>query len=1026
MASGASVRQRLTLLFTDLSGSTNLARTMEPEEYAEVLEGIRDVWRVVAERYGGHIVRTQGDGALILFGFPQVAEDDGRRAVEAALDIHAEVGRLVFEDLPGTFSPLMMHSGVHAGTVLVSPGDMERGRFDLTGDVANTTANLSHRALAGQVLVSAEALGPHANFFELGDGPEGGIALPHALKVQSVLRRSGVHRRFDATARRGLTSLVGRDGFVSRVKDFLSVGGDGAAVRQRCLVLVGSAGMGKTRMLEEILGRHAMPATVVLRGECESYLGAEVLQPFSQMVRGFFGVPTRMRTADLGADVLAALRPWQEQLGAASQSLLSLIASDGGHESKRATAGGIVGDLSAFFTALAAQRQVLMLIDDWQWADDASRQLLGTLLEAPTGPKVILASRPRDPDDTVIRDARHLHLTPLAETDTRHAIRHWLPHADPFLCSQIHDYSGGTPLFIEELCHSASAGALARAIEDRAAAKNWLAGLAAARLARLPGKLSNVVRVAAVIGNEVELRLLEAIVGRVPGRDALKALAKSDFLYPTDVAGVMRFKHGITRDAVYQSIGLRERTTLHEQVLTALLSRADGAARDDFIEALAYHSRGAGHWDQAAEFAERAGDKATKAFALDRARLHYELAMATLDRIPQRAPEQTLRWCLLSNKLGMTCVFDPLVLADDPSVFERAVELARELGDINVLARAKYWLAYICYALGRFRESLRHAREALGLARQVGDQRLAVQIEATLGQILAATCDYTQAIELIDAAMDAKRLRSRPRGGPAIGSAYPLACKGGILADQGEFSAAHACFDEAIDLLDGSTHPVGNSVRNWIAVAYNWQGNWSEARRVAADSLRIAENTRALLLLSAAGSSAGYAAWAEEGSAAGLEQLSEAMRWMDENQGRFYTSIYYGWLAAASIAEGRLDVARGHALKVLQRARRGERLGEAVVCRCLAWTAIQGNDVAAASRWMRRAEIAAARRRSPREIALNQWMRAQIQVALGHAGEARPLFDDAIAGFERMAMGWHAQRASQQIEEGVVARPVFT
>lgn len=1025
MSVGSSSRQRITLLFTDLSNSTGLARALEPEEYDEVLEKIRGVWHVVAERYGGLVVRTQGDGALILFGIPQLAEDDGRRAVEAALDIHEEVGGLEFNNLPGGVAPLRMHSGVHAGTLLVSPGDIERGRFDLKGDVANTAANFSHVAKGGQIIASVEALGPHANFFELDDGPIGAASDPRSPDTKIILRRSGVLRRYDATARRGLTSLVGRDPFVTRIQQFLSAE-DGTAMQRRCMVLVGSAGMGKTRLLEQIVLRPASHAMVALRGGCESYLGAEALQPFSQMVRSFFGVPNRRRMADLGAGVIAALRPWQERLGPASQSLLSLVATDSEIDSKRMTTGGIVGDLMAFFTALAAEQPVLLVIDDWQWADDASRQLLGTLLDASIGPKIVLASRPSDFSKVVIQGAPHLYLTPLAESETRQAIRHWLPSADPFLCAQIYDYSGGTPLFIEELCHSASVGALARAIEDRGAARNWLAGLAATRLARLPQDLADLVRAAAVIGNEVHLWLLEIAFGRAPTPESLAALERSDFLYSTNAAGILRFKHGVTRDAVYQSIGLRERTALHERVLGALLSRADDGVRDDYIEALAYHSRGAGQWDEAAGFAERAGDRATGVFALDRARVHYELAMEALDRIVQRTPEQALRWCKLSNKLGMTCVFDPLTLANNPSVFERAVELAESLGDANVLSRAKYWLAYICYGLGRFRESLRHTRSALALAQQAGDQRLVVQIEATLGQVLAATCDYAQAIELIDVAVDAKRQRSRPRGGLAIGSAYALACKGGILADQGDFPAAHACFDEAIDLLAGSTHPVGNSVRNWIAVAYNWQGNWNEAKRIAADSLRIAENTRALLLLSAARSAGGYAAWAADGNAAGLEQLGEAMRWMDERQGHFYASIYFGWLAAACVAEGRTELARSHAAKVLQRARRGEHLGKAVACRSLAWTAATAGNEVLAARWMRRAEVTAARRRSPREAALNQWMRGQIRIAVGRGAEAEPLFAEAIAGFERMAMTWHAQRARRQLEEIAVGLPVFT
>lgn len=1016
-------RRRTSLLFTDLSNSTGLARALEPEEYAEVLERIREVWHAVAERHRGTVVRTQGDGALILFGFPQIAEDDGLRAVEAALDIHEEVGRLAFKELPGAFAPLRMHSGVHAGTVLVSPGDIERGRLDLKGDVANTAANLSHVALPGQIVVSLEALGPHDNFFELEPGPVGGATDPRSLDTRVVLRRSGVRRRFDATARRGLTSFIGREGFVRHIGRFLS---EGADARKRCLVVVGAAGMGKTRLLEETVHRQAVPGTVVLRGGCESYLGAEALQPFSQMVRDFFDVPARTRKADLGPRVLSALRPWQERLGPASHALLSLVASDAEPDSKRVTTGGIVGDLTAFFNALAAQTRVLILIDDWQWADDASRQLLGNLLGGAAGPRVILASRPGETESAVIKGAQHLSLTPLDEADTRQAIRHWLPSADPFLCAQIHDYSGGIPLYIEELCHSASSGVLARAIEDRGAVKNWLAGLAASRLARLPPALSDLVRIAAVIGNEVHLWLIEIVLGRAPEPEALAALERSDFLYPTGVPGLMRFKHGVTRDAVYQSIGLRERTALHERILAALLARAESGILEEYVEALAHHSRGAGRWEQAAQFAERAGDKATRAFALDRARLHYELAMAALDRVVPRPAALTLRWCLLSNKLGMTCVFDPLTLSDDPSLFERAVALAHETGDPGVIARAKYWLAYICYGLGRFRESLRHTRDALALAAQVGDQRLTVQIEATLGQVLAATCDYPRAIELIDVAVDAKRLRSRPRGGLAIGSAYALACKAGILADQGDFSAAHACFDEAIDLLEGSTHPVGNSVRNWIAVAHNWQGNWDAARRVAADSLRIAENTRALLLLSAAGASNGYAAWAAEGSSDGLDQLSEAMRWMDERKGRFYTSIYFGWLSAACVAEGRTDVARAHAFKVLQRARRGERLGEAVVCRCLAWVSGMDGNAAVAARWMRRADVTASRRRSPREVALNEWMRGQIEIACGRAGEAGSKFSAAIAGFERMEMHWHAGHARMQIEERRVQRPVFT
>ena len=1020
------VRQRLTLLFADLSESTRLGRAMEPEEYADMLTSIRAIWQSVTERHGGRVIRAQGDGALIVFGYPMVMEDDGLRAVEAALAINDEVSHLQAPGIPPEFLPLAMHSGVHAGIALVQPGDMERGRIDLTGDVINTAAHLSDAAGRGQVLASLDALGPHANFFELGAATRGQTDVAKAFDVRLVLGRNGVSRRFESTAMRGLTPFIARNQVVAEIEAFVSGLKAASVSPQRCMVVVGPAGMGKTRLLEEVVRQSGTPALQILRGGCESYLGAEVLQPFVQMARACLGIGPRQSPEEQAAVVAARMNPLRELLGPAANAILQLLNLPVEPVQKRITTGGVVGDLVAFFKAVSAQSPLLLMIDDWQWADDASLQLLGALLDAPSGPMVLLASRPRDEGGKWIAGAAHTVLEPFVLAETQQAVQRWLPTADPFLSEQIHHYSGGIPLYIEELCHSASSNTLSRAIEGRGAAQTWLASLVATRLAHLPEGLAAVVHVAAVIGNEMPLTLAEMVVGRALGADELATLLDADFLYPADSGRALRFKHGITRDAVYQHIGLRSRMALHERVLTAMQSRPLGADRDEGVEALAHHSQGAGHWDQAAEFAERAGDKAMAAFALDRARLHYEQSMASLERLNPRTSETSLRWCQLVNKLGMTCVFDPLALGNDASVFERAVDRAKQLGDINAVARATYWLAYILYAIGHSRRALQQSRAALALARQTGDARLVVQVEAMLGQVLAACSEYDKAVELIDVSVDAKRQRSRPRGGLAIGSAYALACKGGILADRGDFANAHVCFDEAIDLLDGSTHPVGNSVRNWIAVAHNWQGNWPEAKRIALDSLRIAENTRALLLLSAASSSLGYARWADANSADGLKELRDAMHWMDERGGRFFTSIYHGWLVAASATEGHSANVRSYGAKVLQRARDSERMGEAVTCRGLAWVLALQGDATAASRWMRRADAVALRRNSRRENALNALMAGQIALQMGHASIGKLHLANASDAFSALRMAWHQGVAQQQLALGRVNRPVFT
>ena len=1007
-------RHRLTVLFSDLVGSTMLGREMESEDFSELLGKLREIWHRAAAKHGGRVIRTQGDGALAVFGYPRSGEDDGRRAADAALDIHEWVGEVRHDGVSPARLPLQMHSGIHAGTLLLAEGDIEWGRFDLIGDVVNTAAHLSRHAGPGQILVTIDSLGPNANFFELGEGPRDAGPEFGLRQVCSVLGRGSATRRFEATARRGLTPFIGRGAVATFLTDFL---GAAAPVAQRCVLVVGGPGLGKTRLVEEVLHQHDGGALTLLRGSCESYLSAEVLQPFLQILRAFFGMQPDMPEDEAAKAARSALQPWIAELGPRAESILALVSGGAEAGGRRFSASGVVGDLLVLFGALSAKIDLVLIVDDWQWADDASRQLMEALLQLTAGPRVILASRPRDDGSEWISGAPHLSLEPFQGTETDIAVRRWIPHADPFLVARIHSYAGGVPLFIEELCHSVAAGNPSNSLEGRGT-QGWVATLVASRLARLPPEQVNVVRAAAVIGNAVPNWLLVSACDGAPDQATIRALADADFLYAAPAAGGLRFKHGITRDAVYEAIGLRERQALHRRVEIALLARSEQTDREDTLEALAYHSRGAGHWENAAHYAERAGDKAMAVFALDRARAQYQVAMETLDRVQNRSRGQSLRWCQLANKLGMASIFDPLSL-NDLSIFKRAVELARTLDDASAITRGHYWLGYMCYASGRFREGEAQSRLALALARQSGDARLAAQIEASLGQILAATCQYDEAITLMDNAVSAKQQSSRPGGGIAIGSAYTLSCKVSVLADRGQFDDAEVCMGEALTLIGESAHPVANSVRNWMAVSLVWQGRWEEAERVAAESARIAENTRALLLLVVCRAASGFARWARTGNAAGLQQLRDAVQWIDARHGQFYTSLYYGWLVEACAAEGDIAGARRFAAHVLLRARDGERLGEAAACRAMARIAAARDDFAASQRWLRRAENSAKLRGSPREAALNQTVRGEILARQGQFDAACRTMEDAASQLRGLGMHWHAEQATRGFESTV-------
>jgi class 3 adenylate cyclase len=992
----------LTVLFSDLVGSTALGREMEAEHYAELLGKLREIWHLAAAKHGGRVVRTQGDGALVIFGYPLSGEDDGRRAAEAAIDIHEWVGQMRHDALSPAHFPLRMHSGIHAGTLLLTEGDIESGRLDLIGDVVNTAAHLSRHAGAGQILTSLGALGRYENFFKLDPDNSGADVAFGIPNVRIVVGRGSTN-----IADRGLTPFIGRSEIIARLLMFL---GEQQPSAVPCAVVVGGPGLGKTRVLERVLEQWDGGSVTLLRGSCESYLGAEVLQPFLQILRALFATRADGPQAEATKSVRDALQPSLAELGPRAETILGLISENAEAGGSRFAAGLLIGDLTAFFTAIAAKHPLVLMIDDWQWADDASRQLLEALLRAPHGPRVLLASRPREDGTDWISGTSHLTLDPFQGSETDLAVRRWLPQADPFLVARIHNYAGGVPLFIEELCHSASAGNL-DSWEGRGT-QGWVGTLVASRLARLPPEQVDVVRAAAVIGNAVPIGSLVSACGGAPDETTLRALADADFLYADPAGTGLRFKHGITRDAVYDSIGLRERRALHERIEGALLARSEQADREDTLEALAYHSRGAGHWESAAHYAERAGDKAMAAFALDRAREQYLVAMETLDRVSNRTRAQSLRWCLLANKLGMASIFDPLSLTGDLTTFEQAVMLAYSLDDANAMSRAHYWLGYMCYGFGRFRQGERHLRLALELAREDGDLRLAAQIEASLGQILAATCQYEEAIALLNTAVSAKQQRSRRGGSIAIGSAYALSCKASVLADRGEFDDAHVCLDEAMTLVGESTHPVANSVRNWIGVSLVWQGRWQEAERVATEGARVAENMRSLLLLAACRAAAGFARWSATGDAIGLQQLRDAVQWMEGRRSQFYVSVQYGWLVEACAAVGDIDTARRYAAHVLRRAREDERLGEAATCRALARIAAARSDFALSRRWLRRAETSAKLRGSQRETALNQTALAGLLYVQGDAETARRTMAEAAARLRALNMPWHAAQAT--------------
>jgi tetratricopeptide (TPR) repeat protein len=369
------------------------------------------------------------------------------------------------------------------------------------------------------------------------------------------------------------------------------------------------------------------------------------------------------------------------------------------------------------------------------------------------------------------------------------------------------------------------------------------------------------------------------------------------------------------------------------------------------------------------------------------------------------------RRCSVGHKLGMACVYDPISLIDGPAVFERSLVIARQTKNDSMIGRSAYWLGYICYAGGSPKKALVHLKEASDAAIRCNDIKLIAQINATLGQTHLSICNYDQALVLLEGAVDSKRKTARPGSGIAVGSAYSLGCKGGLLADQGHFDQAQACFDESLLLLGNSKHQVASSVLNWVGLAYLWQGRWEDALATGERSVTIAGNIRSTQLYSFSRSLNAYSRWLLDRNERDLNELRVAVQWIAERRGTLLSSMIYGWLVDAAVQIGETSEARAYAAKILRRSRVDDRIGEAMGCRSLALLAARKNDSVAVNRYLHYAERSAVIRGSAHEAAQNLFCRARCEALAGSSEAAATLRNQALVQFERLGMTRDASHA---------------
>lgn len=966
-----SRRHHLTILFCDLSDSTRIAASMEPELYAELLQHLRIMLEETVAFHGGEIVRIDGDGAVCIFGYPTSHEDAGRRATEAAIDLRAGAAGLN-RQFPARGSTISLHSGIHAGVVLLREGDIVRGRFEMLGDATNIAARLCGIAESDEIIVSEAALGADRHFFR--SGPPRRVSISghsEPLDVLDIYGRETAMTRFGARTRLGATPFVGRGEELARLRTWL------ARERTGVAVVTGPPGIGKTRLLAEALGEAASLGISVHRSYCEAYLGARPLQPFTQLMRSM--------TGDESADL-------------ADSAAEAAVDAAAGLRLDRAVAW-----MRALIEDALEAGPCILAIDDWQWADDASRDMLKALVQD-VRVGFLIASRSVDLWLGPLRETLRIEMPPLSANEACAAIGALLPTPDQFVARRIGEESGGNPLFLEELCHAYRRHpAGVEGIESNA----WLDMLIQARLAELPDEQAALLRCAAVIGNMVPSWLFAAVAGVLPDDPAMARLAGADFLFPSGIDGTMRFKHGITRDAIYRAINLKERQALHRRVVEVLRSESERRGEQPLIEALAYHCAASGDIVHAVPYSVRAGDAALGAGALDRAQAHYRKAFELVAGQGDEEPLVEWIWPLV-NKYGLACIVDPA--PDQVRVMHEMAARLRTLGDVRSQIRSEYWIGAIAYGLGESKQSVIHLTSALRSARELAQTRFIPQIEIKLAQSLFAAGRYDEADALFTRLLDAGSPESS--GIDEQTRIYALCCHGFLHADRGDFESSSRRYAEADAVRGSSTPPLLASYLTQKSAVCLFRGEWEEAlahARRCLDACRLSRTRYQAIMSAALGA---YAQWQLDRDPNAVETLVGAARWFASGGSEQRTSLLYGWLSDIMAEIGRPDLVRDYAARALIRVRRaGDRLGEAMAYRAVArLAAAEGNGPRAAF-YLERAYRSAAARGSPREEAQTRLCEGELALATGNGVRAGQLIGAAEQAFQRMGITVFADRA---------------
>ena len=679
-------RKVVTVLFTDVAGSTALGERLDPELLRRVMWRYFDAVQAVLERHGGTVEKFIGDAVMAVFGIPSVREDDALRAVRAALELGQRLAALNAELEPEHGVRILTRTGINTGEVIVGGGVGDQKLA--TGDAVNVAARLEQAAVPGEVLLG------EPTYAAVRDAVVAEATAPVGAKGKSEplapRRLLGLRPDVPAFARPISTPFVGRRHELEDLRAAFD-----ATVRECSCALatiVGTPGIGKSRLARELIGSLETEARIVV-GRCVAYGQGITYLPLADVVRDVAG-------EDPEAELVRILTPVERGNVAAR-----LIAGAVGAHEEAGSPEETAWAFRRLFETLAANRPLVVVVDDIHWAEPALLDLLEYVVAFSSGAPILMVCLAR-PDLFDVRASWSaprqrstlVSLDPLGRAESDELIEGLLRDQDVAeqVRRRIVETAEGNPLFVEQM--------LAMLFDDPDASEDavppTIQALLAARIDRLEADERAVIQRASVEGRLFHRGAVSSLLQDGAGLGGtLLTLARKEFvrpdrsLFPGDDG--FRFNHVLIRDVAYGSMPKELRAELHGRLAAWLTRRAD-AQLTGHDEIVGYHL------EQAYCYRSELGrsDADTRALAVEGGRLLRSAGRRALDRQEPAAAASLLdraahlltvergERAALLPELGRALRESGSLDAAEEAVVE-AIEQARQAGDELTKARAQ-------------------------------------------------------------------------------------------------------------------------------------------------------------------------------------------------------------------------------------------------------------------------------------------------------------------------------------------------